>query len=86
VFFYAAYLSRLMAFGLPAQRPGMFIAVGPPSYTCMTLVGLAGELPRVLGKLVAETGSAETGGVLAGLVGVDMRTLGAGPGLRGSVR
>jgi len=32
-FFYATYLSRLMAFGLPAQRPGMFIAVGPPSFT-----------------------------------------------------
>ena len=33
VFFYATYLGRLMAFGLPAQRPGMFIAVGPPSFT-----------------------------------------------------
>jgi len=38
VFFYATYLGRLMAFGLPAQRPGMFIAVGPPSFTWYVLV------------------------------------------------
>jgi tellurite resistance protein TehA-like permease len=32
-FFYATYLGRLMVYGLPVQRPGMFIAVGPPSFT-----------------------------------------------------
>lgn len=77
VFMYATYLSRLMAFGLPVQRPGMFIAVGPPSFTCAALVGMAGEMPRVLAELVVERGVGGVG-VLAGLGEVDMQTLGAG--------
>lgn len=76
VFMYATYLSRLMAFGLPVQRPGMFIAVGPPSFTCAALVGLAAEVPRVLGEVVAEKGAGEVW-VLAGLVGVNVQTLAA---------
>lgn len=47
VFMYATYLSRLMVYGLPAQRPGMFIAVGPPSFTCAALVGMANDVPRI---------------------------------------
>ncbi|MCJ1337816.1 hypothetical protein MMC09_003100 [Bachmanniomyces sp. S44760] len=36
------FLSRLMSFGLPspATRPGMFIAVGPPSFTGLALMAL----------------------------------------------
>lgn len=75
-FMYATYLSRLMAFGLPAQRPGMFIAVGPPSFTCAALVGMAVEVPRVLGELVGDRGI-EAAGVWAGLGDVDVQTLGA---------
>ncbi|KAK3313034.1 c4-dicarboxylate transporter malic acid transport [Apodospora peruviana] len=51
VFFYSTYLSRLMAFGLPVQRPGMFIAVGPPSFTCAALVGMANRVPEVFKAL-----------------------------------
>lgn len=47
IFMYATYLSRLMVYGLPAQRPGMFIAVGPPSFTCAALVGMANDVPRI---------------------------------------
>lgn len=47
VFMYATYLSRLMVYGLPAQRPGMFIAVGPPSFTCAALVSMANDVPRI---------------------------------------
>jgi tellurite resistance protein TehA-like permease len=47
VFMYSTYLSRLMAYGLPAQRPGMFIAVGPPSFTCAALLAMASDAPRL---------------------------------------
>lgn len=47
IFMYATYLSRLMVYGLPPQRPGMFIAVGPPSFTCAALIGMAKDVPRI---------------------------------------
>ena len=47
IFMYSTYLSRLMAYGLPAQRPGMFIAVGPPSFTCAALLAMAADVPRL---------------------------------------
>ncbi|KAK4223471.1 putative c4-dicarboxylate transporter malic acid transport protein [Podospora fimiseda] len=72
VFFYSTYLSRLMAFGLPVQRPGMFIAVGPPSFTCSAFVSMAGEIPRVFRDLAGQ-------GVLEGYAGLaDPNTLAAG--------
>lgn len=52
VFMYATYLSRLMVYGLPAQRPGMFIAVGPPSFTCAALLAMADDVPRVFAAQV----------------------------------
>ncbi|KAF3798086.1 Malic acid transport protein [Colletotrichum gloeosporioides] len=52
-FMYATYLSRLMTVGLPVQRPGMFIAVGPPSFTAAALVSMAADVPR----LIASEGS-----------------------------
>ncbi|KAK3317488.1 voltage-dependent anion channel [Cercophora scortea] len=70
IFFYSTYLSRLMAFGLPAQRPGMFIAVGPPSFTCAALVAMASDMPRIM------TSTAGEASVLAGLG--DPATMGAG--------
>jgi tellurite resistance protein TehA-like permease len=79
VFFYATYLSRLMAFGLPVQRPGMFIAVGPPSFTCSVFVAMAAEMPRVLEELAGDTGPAVRGikAVLEGLDGTEVQMLGA---------
>lgn len=47
IFMYATYISRLMVYGLPAQRPGMFIAVGPPSFTCAALIGMSNDVPRI---------------------------------------
>ena len=48
---YAGYTHRLMAYGLPAPnlRPGMFIPVGPPSFTGLVLIGLARALPADYG-------------------------------------
>ena len=42
------YLHRLVQWGLPAPnfRPGMFIPVGPPSFTSVALIGIANALPR----------------------------------------
>ncbi|KAK0673563.1 voltage-dependent anion channel-domain-containing protein [Cercophora samala] len=74
MFYYSTYLSRLMAFGLPVQRPGMFIAVGPPSFTCSALVAMAGEVPRILVGLPAMEVITFSGGN----PGVNIQTLGAG--------
>ena len=43
MFMYANYIGRLMTSGLPSPntRPGMFIAVGPPSFTALALIGMA---------------------------------------------
>lgn len=73
VFFYATYLSRLMAFGLPAQRPGMFIAVGPPSFTCAAFIAMADQVPRIFEGL-------DAGGKVGWFMGVggDTATLAAG--------
>ena len=48
---YAIYTHRLMAYGLPSPdlRPGMFITVGPPSFTGLVLIGLAEALPQDYG-------------------------------------
>lgn len=44
---YACYIRRMVQFGLPSphSRPGMFIAVGPPGFTSLTLIGLAKAYP-----------------------------------------
>ncbi|OLN96249.1 Malic acid transport protein 2 [Colletotrichum chlorophyti] len=67
-FMYATYLSRLMTIGLPVQRPGMFIAVGPPSFTAAALVAMGAELPRLIaseGSLVSD--SLRTAAYLTGM-------------------
>ncbi|RDW74776.1 hypothetical protein BP6252_05918 [Coleophoma cylindrospora] len=40
---YSSFIGRLMQSGLPEpnSRPGMFIAVGPPSFTALALIGMA---------------------------------------------
>ncbi|KAF2093363.1 hypothetical protein NA57DRAFT_48323 [Rhizodiscina lignyota] len=44
---YASYLRRMINYGLPSpqSRPGMFIAVGPPSFTSLAIIGLANAWP-----------------------------------------
>ncbi len=43
VFMYSNYIGRLMSNGLPSPdtRPGMFISVGPPSFTGLAFIGMA---------------------------------------------
>lgn len=67
IFLYATYVSRLMVYGLPAHRPAMFIAVGPPSFTCAALVGMANDAPRVFAEaaVFAGSGGGGDGGKLA---------------------
>ena len=47
ILIYAIYIGRLTQYGLPAPnlRPGMFIAVGPGSFTAVAVIGLARNLP-----------------------------------------
>jgi tellurite resistance protein TehA-like permease len=49
IFMYGIYLGRLMSAGLPRadMRPGMFIAVGPPSFTGLALIGISQNLRRI---------------------------------------
>jgi C4-dicarboxylate transporter/malic acid transport protein len=48
-FMYGGYLSRLMSQGLPSPntRPGMFVAVGPPAFTGLALLGISQDLTRI---------------------------------------
>ncbi len=43
VFIYAVYINRLMKSGLPipAMRPGMFIALGPPAFTALAILRMS---------------------------------------------
>jgi C4-dicarboxylate transporter/malic acid transport protein len=49
ILMYANYIGRLMSYGLPQKnaRPGMFIAVGPPSFTALTLIEMSNEVVRI---------------------------------------
>ena len=44
----ALFLGRLMVDGLPAPklRPGIFMVVGPPSFTALALMGMANNIPQ----------------------------------------
>lgn len=44
---YGLWVGRLMSVGLPHGRPGMFIAVGPPSFTALALIGMANDAAKV---------------------------------------
>lgn len=47
IMMYACYIRRMVQFGLPSphSRPAMFIAVGPPGFTALALIGLAKAWP-----------------------------------------
>ncbi|KAF7888751.1 hypothetical protein EAF00_009051 [Botryotinia globosa] len=49
VFMYGPYVGRLMTNGLPEpnMRPGMFIAVGPPSFTGLALLGMSENFSKI---------------------------------------
>ncbi|KUI56256.1 Malic acid transport protein [Cytospora mali] len=44
---YAHMVGRLMQYGLPNRehRPGLFMNVGPPSFTCLAFIGMSNGLP-----------------------------------------
>jgi tellurite resistance protein TehA-like permease len=48
-YLYASYIGRLMTSGLPRvdTRPGMFIAVGPPAFTGLTMLGISQNLASI---------------------------------------
>lgn len=50
ILMFAAYIQRMIQYGLPSPgaRPGMFIAVGPPSFTILVLMGLAKNYPTAV--------------------------------------
>ncbi|KAK3064271.1 hypothetical protein LTS18_008703 [Coniosporium uncinatum] len=66
-FMYPLYLGRLMQEGFPAvgMRPGMFIAVGPPGYTSLALIGMANAVPQGYGYFAAHPTAVETLRVVA---------------------
>ncbi|KAJ7882937.1 voltage-dependent anion channel [Mycena leptocephala] len=47
VLIYANYIHRMIQYGFPRpeSRAGMFIAVGPPSFTSLALIGMANDFP-----------------------------------------
>ncbi|GKU06409.1 malic acid transport protein [Fusarium langsethiae] len=47
VLMYAHMIGRLMSAGLPNRehRPGLYMCVGPPSFTALALIGMANGLP-----------------------------------------
>ena len=47
ILMYASYLRRMIQYGFPSpgSRPAMFIAVGPPSFTGLALIGMANAWP-----------------------------------------
>ncbi|KAJ7722408.1 voltage-dependent anion channel [Mycena metata] len=47
ILMYANYIHRMIQYGFPSpqSRAGMFIAVGPPSFTSLALIGLANDFP-----------------------------------------
>lgn len=64
---YALYTHRLMSYGLPAPdlRPGMFIPVGPPSFTGLVLIGLAKALPDDYGYFTSRPMGVEVVRIMA---------------------
>ncbi|KAJ7315325.1 voltage-dependent anion channel [Mycena albidolilacea] len=69
VLMYANYIHRMIQYGFPSptSRAGMFVAVGPPSFTALALIGLANEFPAAYHSNVYFGGS-EAEGVQAQVV------------------
>ncbi|KAK4460186.1 voltage-dependent anion channel-domain-containing protein [Cladorrhinum samala] len=69
---YAHMVGRLMQSGLPDRehRPGLFMCVGPPAFTALAFIGLAGSLP--------EEFDADMDGMLDATVMASMATTAAG--------
>lgn len=79
---YSNYLSRLMSYGLPSPgaRAGMFIAVGPPSYTASAFIGMANAaltaFPETLATGTSNLPNAQVLKIVAVFVALPLWTLG----------
>lgn len=76
---YGLYLHRMIQFGLPAprSRPGLFIAVGPPGFTALALIGLAKAFPAQYKEYFgASDVTAQVLSVVATMTGVFIWSLG----------
>ncbi|EXJ82966.1 hypothetical protein A1O3_06783 [Capronia epimyces CBS 606.96] len=71
-FMYASYTRRMIQYGLPSpdSRPGMFIAVGPPSFTTLAIIGLAENWPGGYDYFGPDAITAQVVRVLALMTGV----------------
>lgn len=69
---YSIYIYRLMRVGLPApdRRPGGFIAVGPPAFTCLALIGLSQALPEDSLSFMQRAGMTDVLRTLAEFMGI----------------
>ncbi|KAH6654149.1 voltage-dependent anion channel [Truncatella angustata] len=47
ILMYACYIHRMIQYGFPSPntRPGLFIAVGPPAFTSLAIIGMASGFP-----------------------------------------
>jgi C4-dicarboxylate transporter/malic acid transport protein len=61
IFIYAVYINRLMTSGLPipAMRPGMFIAVGPPAFTALAILGMSASSYNIFPSYTTISGVAD---------------------------
>ncbi|EXA31480.1 hypothetical protein BFJ63_vAg17205 [Fusarium oxysporum f. sp. narcissi] len=73
VLMYAHMVGRLMSAGLPNRehRPGLFMNVGPPSFTALALIGMANGLPKSLDPdmdgLLIDVGIIRTMALISGI-------------------
>ena len=77
ILMYAQYVGRLMQYGLPAPdlRPGMFIAVGPPSFTALSIIGMASNIPNNFGYFRSHPTAFEVLNIVAVFVAVFLWSL-----------
>ncbi|KAH7126477.1 C4-dicarboxylate transporter/malic acid transporter [Dactylonectria estremocensis] len=73
ILMYAHMVGRLMSAGLPNRehRPGLFMNVGPPSFTALALIGMANGLPNSfdpdLDGVIIDAGIIRTMALISGI-------------------
>lgn len=69
---YACYIRRTIQLGLPNphSRPSMFIAVGPPGFTALALIGLAKDYPSHYNYFGADDVTSQILQVMATMTGI----------------
>lgn len=72
IMMYASYVRRMIQWGFPSpnSRPGMFIAVGPPSFTSLAIIGLANDFPQHYNYFGADSVTIQVLRVLATFVSI----------------